>query len=146
MAYRIEHNIVIRDGATVAVVQLDGSLEVPEGMEKYRTQAVKELAKAGRRRDDGTFVFDAGDVTMPMDGRQIETPPEPPPVERRAISTVRELVSKIEAATGEKAPALSTLYGDETPEVWAYLRRHVGAYNALKQSFDIKIEHNHIEE
>ena len=167
MAYKVEDNIVSRDGAAVAIVQVDGSLVVPEGMEKYRTQAVKELAKAGRRRNDGTFIFSEGEgapetenapdvpAEAPKAGDipeesaeepETEQEPESAPVERRVISTVRELVAAVEAATGEKAPALSKIYGDETPEVWSYLRRNVAAYNAIKQSFDIRITNNHIEE
>ena len=75
-----------------------------------------------------------------------EREPESAPVERRTIATVRELVAAVESATGEKAPQISRIYGDETPEVWAYLRRNVAAYNNLKQSFDIKLKTNHIEE
>ena len=153
-SYSIDNNIVIRDGETVAIVQIDGSLEVPEGMEKYRTQAVKELAKAGRRREDGTFVFEDGEAAPeaentpaePADEPDPEQTPGTAPVARRVIATVRELVAAVEAATGEKAPELSKIFGDETPEVWAYLRRNVAAYNTIKRSFDIRITNNHIEE
>lgn len=151
-SYSIDNNIVRRGEEVVAIVQVDGSLEVPEGMEKYRTQVVKELAKTGRRRADGTFIFDEGEVAPEAENppeepaAAPEPAPEPPPVARRVISTVRELVAAVEGATGEKAPELSKLYGDETPEVWSYLRRHVAAYNAIKQSFDIRITNNHIEE
>ena len=55
-------------------------------------------------------------------------------------------VAAVEAAAVECAPPLSPFWGDETPEVWAWLRRHTAEYNALRANYDIRIAHNHIEE
>ena len=167
--YQIIGNRVVRDGEVAAVVLPDGMLETPEGMEKYRTQSVKELAKVGRRNDDGTFVFvdeiaateEIANATEPetepepqAQTAEPETEPEPQAQtaepetepERPVISTVRELVAAVEAAAGESAPPLSPFWGDETPEVWAWLRRHTADYNAIRANYDIRIAHNHIEE
>lgn len=144
--YRIEGNTVKRDGVSVAFVCPDGTIESVEGMEQYRTQCVKVLAKEGRRRDDGTFVFDMGEVTMPMDENHVAVRQEEAPRPPRVISTVRELVAEVEAASGDPAPPFSPIWGDETPEVWSYLRRHVDEYNAIRANADIRIKHNHIEE
>ena len=167
MSYQIKGNQVVRDGEVVAVVLPDGMLEVPEGMEKYRTQSVKELAKVGRRSEDGTFVFvdEVAAATEAANAANIagleepvETAGEPPaedieepaedaaPSSRPVIRTVRELVAAVEAAAGECAPPLSPFWGDETPEVWAWLRRHTADYNAIRENYDIRIAHNHLEE
>ena len=158
MAYTISGNMVLRDGETVAVVLPDGSLDTVEGMEKFRTQSVKELAKAGRRKEDGTFVFvesaqpqapEAPEASAaseaPATPAASAAPADEAPV-RPTISTVRELVRAVEAASGDAAPPLSPIYGDETPEVWSYLRRHINEYNALRANYDITIKHNHLEE
>ena len=147
--YQIKGNQVIRDGEVVAVVLPDGMLEVPEGMEKYRTQSVKELAKVGRRAEDGTFVFvDEAAAAAEVEAQSdlSDTSDRSDNLERPVISTVRELVAAVEAAAGESAPPLSPAWGDETPEVWAWLRRHTGDYNAVRANYDIRIAHNHIEE
>lgn len=147
--YEIKGNQVIRDGGVAAVVLPDGTLETPEGMEKYRTQSVKELAKVGRRNEDGTFVFvdEVAATEEIANATEPETEPEPEvEPERPVISTVRELVAAVEAASGDPAPPLSRAWGDETPEVWAWLRRHTGEYNALCANYDIRIKNNHLEE
>ena len=160
MSYTVEGNTVRRDGVPVAYVQVDGALDVAEGMEQYRTQCVKELARAGRRNDDGTFVF--VDTATPVD---IMTAPDAPAADvapeseipappgdimaapdAPAITTVRELVAAVEAASGDTAPAFSPVWGDETPEVWAWLRRHVSSYNAVRMNRRIEIRHNHLED
>lgn len=140
--YKIEQNTVLRDGAAVAHVLPDGTLDPCEGMEQYRTSSVKVLAKAGRRNPDGTFVFLEDASPAPQRTEEDAAPEQSRPV----ISTVRELVSAVEAASGDKAPELSKIYGDETPEVWAFLRRHVDAYNTVRANFDIQIKRNHMEE
>ena len=151
MSYEVIGNQVLRDGKVAAVVLPDGYLDTPEGMEKYRTQCVKELAKVGRRNENGTFVF-VDEATAAKEAAEAEDVPENTPETVPAvykfptISTVRELVRAVEAATGETAPALSPLWGDETPEVWAWLRRHIDAYNTIRTNHRIALIRNHLEE
>lgn len=145
--YEVTGNQILRDGKVVAVVLPDGYLDVAEGSEKYRTQCVKELAKVGRRNEDGTFVFVDGtaaarEATAAIGSAAITTAVYKLPV----ISTVRELVRAVEAASGDPAPAFSAAWGDETPEVWSYLRRHIGVYNTIRENHKIEIQHNHLED
>ena len=151
MSYEVTGNRIVRDGAVVAVVLPDGFLDVVEGCEKYRTQCVKELAKVGRRNEDGTFVFvdeaaaveeAAGAENCPANHPGVVTAVYKFPV----ISTVRELVRAVEEASGDTAPAFSVAWGDETPEVWSFLRRHIDVYNAIRMNRKIELKHNHLEE
>lgn len=143
--YEVIGNNIVRDGNVVAVVLPDGYLDVVEGSEKYRTQAVKELAKVGRRREDGTFVFvDETAAAEEAAGAAGTTPDEVSA--RPVISTVRELLRAVEAASGDPAPALSPAWGDETPEAWSYLRRHTEVYNTIRANCRIEIGHNHLEQ
>ncbi|MDD3885878.1 MAG: hypothetical protein PHI35_03290 [Victivallaceae bacterium] len=134
--YEVKGNQIIRDGEIIAEIDQSGSLSMHPAYDNYRMQTVAVLKKAGRRAENGGFVYNPDEIPQG----------NPPATLRESISTVRDLADRIAAANGETAPAMSKMWGDEDPEIWAYIRRNSPVYQQLRNVFDICIKHNHMED
>lgn len=105
MGYEIsEGNKVIRDGELVATFTKDGTLTMIGGKEDFRLPAAKVVKE---------FLEDG---SLPSGQVQV--------VEAEKIRTVRELVAAMQPYITEPCPPFSRFYGDKTPAVLEWIRKH----------------------
>lgn len=135
--YIIDENLIWRDGKPIAVVTKEGGLYFDDPAdEKYRLPILNELTVAGRVDADGKFVYIAPDEIR-EDPKQNQ--------ERSVIANVSQLCDVMAKMVGESPPPMSKIYGDETEEVWSWIKRHVSVYNEIAENYQIKIKNNRME-
>ena len=110
-----------RDGVKVAEFTGEGVMTMMEGFEDYRLPAGKAV------RD---FLGEQWD--------EVQRDPRPPRPETKPVRTVRELVAAMQEYTSDPCPPFSNFYGDRTPEVQEWIRKHDDIRrNVLRKNYEL---------
>lgn len=130
--YSTEGNTVFRDNSPLAEIQPDGSLHyLDDDFKRFAIPITKHLEEVGRyNRELGLALY-----ILPEQKQEVPPPPAVP-VEKRKLSTVRELVREMAAFIEEPPPAMSPLFGDETPEIWTWIRNHADVLDSIRLAFE----------
>lgn len=159
VTYSIEGNDLFRDGVKIAVIKLDRTIDfVDDDARAFALPLTKFLAEQGRYiRETGEAVYLMPEGEKPQEetnpeplqnsqqlpGPQDETGPEllqnpqqlpEPPGNFGEIASVAELVSAMQPHIEEPAPAMSPVFGDNTPELWRWIHSHGDIVALLKQA------------
>ena len=147
VTYSIEGNDLFRDGVKIAAIKLDRTIDfVDDDARAFALPLTKFLAEQERyNRETGEAVY-----LMPEDEKQPEeteeteeagtellqnTQQQPKPPENFGeIASVAELVGAMQPHIEEPAPAMSPVFGDNTPELWRWIHSHGDVVALLKQA------------
>ena len=147
VTYSIEGNDVFRDGVKIAAIKFDRTIDfVDDDARAYALPLTKFLAEQERyNRETGEAVY-----LMPEGEKQAEEAEETeeagpellqnpqqlpePPKNFGEIASVAELVDAMQPHIEEPAPAMSPVFGDNTPELWRWIHAHGDVVALLKQA------------
>lgn len=147
VTYSIEGNDVFRDGVKIAAIKFDRTIDfVDDDARAFALPLTKFLTEQERYcRETGEAVY-----LMPEDEKQPEEAEEPeeakpeplqnpqqlpvPPGNSGEIASVAELVRAMQPHVEDPAPAMSPVFGDNTPELWRWIHSHGDVVALLKQA------------
>ena len=140
VTYSIEGNDVFRDGVKIAAIKLDRTIDfVDDDLTKFlaeqerynrETGEAVYLMPEGEKQAEETEETEEAGTELLQNTQQQPKPPE----NFGEIASVAELVGAMQPHIEEPAPAMSPVFGDNTPELWRWIHAHGDVVALLKQA------------